>query len=218
MALEPPSAAREHSRRQDWRATTTGEVLLKGTIRRAAIAALITSAIATATASGTITRIPAHCRTELAPRLCSIHHHVHRTNHMRIRMGQQRLVYGWRAERHPARRDAILTYWMVTQRRTAARLEAYLEAPWLHGSWYRDAMCVHGLEGSWISISNSVPTYYGGMQYSISTWISAGGLRFAPRADLATPAQQLEVTWDRTRHGADWSEWPNTAAACGLLG
>lgn len=131
-------------------------------------------------------------------------------------MGQRRLVYGWRAERHPLRRDAILTYWTRTQRSTRARFEAWQAAPWLHGSWYRDAMCVHGLEGSWISISDTVPAYYGGMQYSVSTWLDAGGGRFAPRADLATPAEQLEITYQRTqRYG--WGEWPNTARECGLI-
>lgn len=99
-------------------------------------------------------------------------------------------------------------------RRNAHRLELYLEAPWLHGSWYANAICVHNGEGSWTA--NTGNGYYGGFQYAESTWISAGGLAFAPRADLASPAEQLHVTWMRTtRHG--WGEWPSTARACGLI-
>jgi uncharacterized protein YabE (DUF348 family) len=35
--------------------------------------------------------------------------------------------------------------------------------------------------------------YYGGLQFDISTWLSAGGGAYAPRADLATKAQQIAV-------------------------
>ena len=35
--------------------------------------------------------------------------------------------------------------------------------------------------------------YYGGLQFDISTWLSAGGGAYAPRADLATREQQIAV-------------------------
>lgn len=35
--------------------------------------------------------------------------------------------------------------------------------------------------------------YYGGLQFNQSTWVSAGGLKYAPRADLATKAEQIAV-------------------------
>lgn len=35
--------------------------------------------------------------------------------------------------------------------------------------------------------------YYGGLQFSQSTWTNNGGGEFAPRADLATPEQQMTI-------------------------
>ena len=35
--------------------------------------------------------------------------------------------------------------------------------------------------------------YYGGLQFSVSTWLSNGGGAYAPRADLATEAQQIAI-------------------------
>ncbi len=45
--------------------------------------------------------------------------------------------------------------------------------------------------GNWsINTGNG---YYGGLQFSSPTWLGHGGGEFAPRADLATPAQQVAV-------------------------
>lgn len=46
--------------------------------------------------------------------------------------------------------------------------------------------------------------YYGGLQFSQGTWESAGGLQYAPRADLATREQQIAVAETIPR-----SSWPN---------
>lgn len=35
--------------------------------------------------------------------------------------------------------------------------------------------------------------YYGGLQFDIGTWLGNGGGKYAPRADLATKAQQIEI-------------------------
>jgi hypothetical protein len=35
--------------------------------------------------------------------------------------------------------------------------------------------------------------YYGGLQFASPTWLGHGGGEFAPRADLASPAQQIAV-------------------------
>ena len=35
--------------------------------------------------------------------------------------------------------------------------------------------------------------YYGGLQFDIRTWLGAGGGKYAPRADLATREQQIEI-------------------------
>ena len=86
-------------------------------------------------------------------------------------------------------------------------------SPWT-AAWYRGAICVHEHEGAWNS--NTGNGYYGGFQYLTSTWINSGGGQYASRADLATPHEQLLVTWHVTR-SSGWGQWPNTARMCGLL-
>jgi hypothetical protein len=82
--------------------------------------------------------------------------------------------------------------------------------------WISQAMCVHqGESSAWDT--NTGNGYYGGLQFDVTTWLANGGGRFAPRADLASEADQLQVAY-QTWLQRGWSPWPNTAAACGLLG
>ncbi|MFD9816897.1 transglycosylase family protein [Streptomyces sp. NPDC059080] len=56
-------------------------------------------------------------------------------------------------------------------------------------TWDSVAQCESG--GNWsINTGNG---YYGGLQFSLSSWAAAGGKQFAPRADLATKAQQIQA-------------------------
>lgn len=48
--------------------------------------------------------------------------------------------------------------------------------------------------------------YYGGLQFSQSTWNAYGGQEYAPRADLATKAQQIAIA-ERTLAGQGWGAW-----------
>jgi LysM repeat protein len=75
---------------------------------------------------------------------------------------------------------------------TASSQAAY-RAPATHytsgSGWDGVAACESG--GNWsINTGNG---YYGGLQFTQQTWAGAGGLAYAPRADLATPAQQIAV-------------------------
>lgn len=55
--------------------------------------------------------------------------------------------------------------------------------------WSRIAQCESG--GNWaINTGNG---YYGGLQFTQQTWVGAGGTQYAPRADLATPEQQIAI-------------------------
>jgi hypothetical protein len=55
--------------------------------------------------------------------------------------------------------------------------------------WSGVAMCESS--GNWsINTGNG---YYGGLQFSPTTWAAFGGLAYAPRADLATQSQQVAV-------------------------
>jgi LysM repeat protein len=56
-------------------------------------------------------------------------------------------------------------------------------------TWDAVASCESG--GNWsINTGNG---YYGGLQFSTSSWLGAGGGKYAPRADLATKDQQIAV-------------------------
>jgi LysM repeat protein len=56
-------------------------------------------------------------------------------------------------------------------------------------AWDKIAACESG--GNWaINTGNG---YYGGLQFTQQTWAGAGGLAYAPRADLATRDQQIAV-------------------------
>jgi hypothetical protein len=71
--------------------------------------------------------------------------------------------------------------------------------------WYAIAECESG--GNWqINTGNG---YYGGLQFSQGTWVAAGGLKYASRADLATAAQQIAVA-----STLSLSNWP----VCGRHG
>ncbi len=68
--------------------------------------------------------------------------------------------------------------------------------------WDRVARCESSNNWS-INTGNG---YYGGLQFSYSTWLAYGGADFAPRADLATREQQITVA-NRVYAGSGLSQW-----------
>ena len=75
-------------------------------------------------------------------------------------------------------------------------------------TWDAVAGCESGNNWS-INTGNG---YYGGLQFSQSTWAAYGGLDYAPRADLATREQQIAVA-EKTLAGQGWAAW-----ACAYAG
>ena len=68
--------------------------------------------------------------------------------------------------------------------------------------WDRVAQCESG--GNWsINTGNG---YYGGLQFSFSTWLAYGGDDFAQRADLASRAEQITVA-NRVYADNGLSQW-----------
>ncbi|WP_448618586.1 transglycosylase family protein [Geodermatophilus sp. URMC 65] len=68
-----------------------------------------------------------------------------------------------------------------------------------------DAVAQCESSGNWaINTGNG---YYGGLQFSQSTWAAFGGTEYAPRADLATEAQQIAVA-ERTLDVQGPGAWP----------
>ncbi|MFF5970625.1 peptidoglycan DD-metalloendopeptidase family protein [Streptomyces sp. NPDC012769] len=57
--------------------------------------------------------------------------------------------------------------------------------------------------------------YFGGLQFSQSTWERYGGTHFAPRADLASKDQQIAVA-ERVLKGQGPGAWPGCAPRAGL--
>lgn len=70
-------------------------------------------------------------------------------------------------------------------------------------TWDALASCEAG--GNWgINTGNG---FYGGVQFDQNTWERNGGLRYAPRADLATREEQIAIaTVTQQRQG--WGAWP----------
>ncbi|WP_406218793.1 transglycosylase family protein [Streptomyces decoyicus] len=72
--------------------------------------------------------------------------------------------------------------------------------------WERIAACESN--GRWhINTGNG---YHGGLQIDLATWRAYGGHRYAPRADLATRAEQIAVG-KRIVRDRGLSAWPNCA-------
>jgi resuscitation-promoting factor RpfA len=76
-----------------------------------------------------------------------------------------------------------------------------------------DALAQCESSGNWaINTGNG---YYGGLQFSASTWAAFGGTGYAPRADLATREQQI-ATAEKTLAAQGWGAWPACSAKLGL--
>ncbi|MER6025741.1 transglycosylase family protein [Streptomyces sp. NPDC001851] len=78
-------------------------------------------------------------------------------------------------------------------------------------TWNKVAACESS--GDWsINTGNG---YYGGLQFTQSTWEAYGGTRYAPRADLATRGQQIAVA-ERVLGGQGPGAWPVCSVRAGL--
>lgn len=70
-------------------------------------------------------------------------------------------------------------------------------------TWNKVAACESS--GNWdINTGNG---YYGGLQFTRSTWEAYGGTRYAPRADLATRDQQIAIA-EKVLDGQGPGAWP----------
>lgn len=94
---------------------------------------------------------------------------------------------------------------------TASALFAPTASAAPDSDWDRLAQCESG--GNWaINTGNG---YYGGLQFSQSTWQAYGGGQFAPTANLATREQQIYIA-EKTLAGQGWGAWPACSARLGL--
>ncbi|MDQ0602963.1 hypothetical protein QF037_007308 [Streptomyces canus] len=81
------------------------------------------------------------------------------------------------------------------------------------GVWDRIAQCESG--GNWhINTGNG---YYGGLQFSASTWRAYGGGTYAATADRASKSQQIAVA-TKVQRAQGWGAWPTCSARAGASG
>ncbi|MFD5813687.1 transglycosylase family protein [Streptomyces sp. NPDC127038] len=79
------------------------------------------------------------------------------------------------------------------------------------GTWNKVAACESS--GNWsINTGNG---YYGGLQFTRSTWAAYGGTAYAPRADQATKDQQIAVA-EKVLKGQGPGAWPVCSVRGGL--
>jgi len=77
--------------------------------------------------------------------------------------------------------------------------------------WDRIAACESG--GNWaINTGNG---YYGGLQFSSSTWLGYGGGAYAPTANLASREQQIAIA-ERVQAAQGWGAWPVCSVRAGV--
>ncbi|MER7183471.1 transglycosylase family protein [Streptomyces hyaluromycini] len=82
-----------------------------------------------------------------------------------------------------------------------------------NGVWDRIAQCESG--GNWhINTGNG---YYGGLQFSASTWRAYGGTAYAATADQASREAQIAVA-TKVQHAQGWGAWPVCSARAGATG
>ncbi|QGZ48222.1 MULTISPECIES: LysM peptidoglycan-binding domain-containing protein [Streptomyces] len=77
--------------------------------------------------------------------------------------------------------------------------------------------CIAECESSGRWHINTGNGFYGGLQFWQPTWVEHGGPRYAPRADLATRAQQITIAEEVLRTQG-WAAWPTCAKRYGLSG
>ncbi|MER7049480.1 LysM peptidoglycan-binding domain-containing protein [Streptomyces jumonjinensis] len=110
--------------------------------------------------------------------------------------------------RRPSKAVRIATFAGVTGAAVAAPLLGATSASAATSAeWDAVAQCESG--GNWsINTGNG---YYGGLQFSASTWAAYGGTAYAATADQASKAQQIEIA-EKVLAGQGKGAWPS----CGV--
>ncbi len=86
------------------------------------------------------------------------------------------------------------------------------EVPPVENSATWDALAQCEATGNWaINTGNG---FYGGVQFDQNTWERQGGLKYAPRADLATREEQIAIA-SVTQKSQGWGAWPACTARLG---
>jgi hypothetical protein len=103
--------------------------------------------------------------------------------------------------------------------RPAATVPAHARplAPWpatvaAPSGWSGPWACIAEYESGGNPADNTGNGYYGGLQFSLSTWRAYGGIGLPSQASIVTQ----EAIAERVLAGQGWRAWPNTSRKCGL--
>ncbi|MDV7083325.1 DUF348 domain-containing protein [Rhodococcus sp. IEGM 248] len=87
------------------------------------------------------------------------------------------------------------------------------EVPPVENGSVWDALAQCEATGNWaINTGNG---FFGGVQFDQNTWERQGGLKYAPRADLATREEQIAVA-SKTQKTQGWGAWPSCSGRLGV--
>ncbi|MGB6181836.1 MAG: transglycosylase family protein [Rhodococcus sp. (in: high G+C Gram-positive bacteria)] len=87
------------------------------------------------------------------------------------------------------------------------------EVPPVQNGAIWDALAQCEATGNWaINTGNG---FFGGVQFDQNTWERQGGLKYAPRADLATREEQIAIA-TQTQQTQGWGAWPSCTSRLGL--
>ncbi|WP_271394840.1 resuscitation-promoting factor [Neomicrococcus lactis] len=79
------------------------------------------------------------------------------------------------------------------------------------GAWAALAQCESG--GNWAT--NTGNGYYGGLQFSLSSWRAVGGTQYAAYPHQASASQQIAAA-EKLRASGGWGHWPACSSKLGL--
>jgi hypothetical protein len=119
---------------------------------------------------------------------------------------------------HAERRAVTRADLVEILQRWERRLEHYRRA-YAHRRPIIDGLkCIHTYEGAWDSVSDTVPTYYGGLQMDASFEEAYGPDVLAYRGGHANewPRHDQLMVGVRGYKVRGYTPWPTAAAACGL--
>ena len=78
-------------------------------------------------------------------------------------------------------------------------------------NWDAMAQCESG--GNWVADTGN--GFYGGLQFTPSTWAAFGGTEYAPEAWQASREQQIAVA-QKVQAAQGWGAWPACTSKLGL--
>ncbi|WP_433199157.1 transglycosylase family protein [Nocardia sp. CA-107356] len=120
------------------------------------------------------------------------------------------MVNGQEVDRQPIASSVTMTAQPKTVRKGA---KPGTEVPSVRDGATWDALARCESTGNWaINTGNG---YYGGIQFDQGTWERQGGLKYAPRADLATREEQIAIA-EVTRARQGWGAWPACTSRLGI--